>query len=66
LIYRNTFRAGPSQIIEVKVLVDLSYLNLGERPVVWDISLYMINVAGVMDGNAIALANGFFRMKYSF
>jgi hypothetical protein len=32
----------------------------------WDISVYMINVAGVMDGDAIALANGFFRMKYSF
>ncbi len=32
----------------------------------WDISLYMINIAGVIDGDAIAFANGFFRMKYSF
>lgn len=32
----------------------------------WDVSLFMINVAGVMNGDAIAFANGFFRMKYSF
>ena len=32
----------------------------------WDVSLYMINVVGVMDGDAIALTNGFFRLKYSF
>ena len=32
----------------------------------WDISLFMINVAGVMSGEPIAFANGFFRMKYSF
>tara|TARA_B100000795_G_scaffold269153_1_gene257758 strand:- start:9206 stop:10366 length:1161 start_codon:yes stop_codon:yes gene_type:complete len=32
----------------------------------WDVSIFMINVAGVVGNDFIALANGFFRMKYSF
>lgn len=32
----------------------------------WDVSLHMINVAGIVNKDFITLANAFFRMKYSF